>query len=538
MNVLLHVLMADFRERTRSQAYLALVGVTVYLTYLFVPPLDADYVTVALGTRRGIYNAAWVGTMFGMAATVLLSLIAFYVVKNGLDRDYRTGVGRLVAATPVRTWRYLLGKWLSNLAVLSLLLVVLSVMGLVMQQVRGEATAIDVAALVTPIWLMGFPVMSVVASVALFFEAVPVLRSGAGNVAYFFLWVVVLGYSVTSGFTEGTFMQPSNDLFGLTVPVSHMQGQVLASDPGYEGDFSIGRSGFDEIQLFIWEGVRWPPAIVAGRLAWTAFGAVLALAAAIPFDRFNPARPGRAAAHRRSGRRRRLMNRLTAPPRAGWRKLIGWTLPVLQPLSRLIGSYPSGGVFLAEVRLNLSGRAWWWVVGLIALVVAGLTATDGQALADILSIAWIWPILVWSQLGTRESRHFTEALIFSAPRPLRRQLPAAWLAGVTVSLLAAGGVLGRLMIAGNIAHLAAVLVGAMFIPSLALALGVWSGTGRLFELVYLVWWYLLVNGSVPLDFMGLNEEALARGVPLFYFSLTGVLLLLGFIGRRRQIRRM
>lgn len=538
MDTLLNVFKADFRERTRSRTFLALIGVTIYLTYLFVPPVDANYVTVALGTRRGIYNAPWVGTMFGLAASVLLSLIAFYVVKNTLDRDYRTGVGRLVAATPVRTWRYLLGKWLSNLAVLSVLLGVLSVMGLVMQQVRGEATAIDVAALVAPIWLMGFPVMSVVAGVALFFEAVPALRSGAGNVAYFFLWVVVLGASVTSGFTEGTFMEPANDLFGLTVPVSHMQGQVLASDSGYEGDFSIGRSGFDEIQLFTWEGVRWPTAMVAGRLAWSAFGAVLALAAAIPFDRFDPARSTRADGHRGTGRRRRLMNRLTFPLQAALRRLTGLTRPVLQPPARMIGSHPAGGAFLAEVRLNLGGRSWWWVAGLVGLIVAGLTATDGEALADILSFAWIWPISIWSQLGVRESRHFTEALIFSTPRPLRRQLPAAWLAGLAVSLVAAGGVLARLTIGGNTAHLAAVLVGAMFVPALALALGVWSGTSRLFELVYLVWWYLLVNGSTPLDFMGLSQEALSRGVPLFYLGLTGVLLLLGFIGRRRQIRRM
>jgi len=538
METLLNVFKADFRERTRSRTFLALIGVTVCLTYLFVPPADAEYVTVALGTRRGIYNAAWVGTMFGMAATVLLSLIAFYVVKNTLDRDHRTGVGRLVAATPVGTWRYLLGKWLSNLAVLSLLLVVLSVMGLVMQQVRGEATAIDVAALVTPIWLMGFPVMSVVAGLALFFEALPVLRSGAGNVAYFVLWVVVLGASVTSGFTEGTFMQPGNDLFGLTVPVAHMQGQVLASDPGYQGDFSIGRSGFDAIQLFTWEGVRWPPAIVAGRLAWSAFGALLALGAAIPFDRFDPARSRRADGHRGPGRRRRLMHRLISPLQAGRRGLTRLTRPLLEPPARVIGSHPAGGAFLAELRLNLGGRSWWWVAGLIGLIVAGLTTTDEGALADILSFSWIWPILIWSQLGVRESRHFTEALIFSTPRPLRRQLPAAWLAGLALSLIAAGGVLARLTIEGNVAHLAAVLVGAMFIPALALALGVWSGTSRLFEMIYLVWWYLLVNGSTPLDFMGLNREALARGVPLFYLGLTGVLLLLGFIGRRRQMRRM
>jgi len=538
MGALIQVFKADFRERTRGYTFLALIAVTIYLTYLFVPPVDANYLTVALGNRRGIYNAAWVGTMFGLAATVLLSLVAFYVIKNALDRDEHTGVGVLFSASPTRTWQYLLGKWLSNLAVLSVLLGVLSIMGMVTQQLRGEATGIDIRSLLTPIWLMGFPVMAIVAGVAIIFECVPVLRDSRGNVVYFFLWIAVLSFSITTGFSEGTFMRPTNDLFGISVPVSHMQRQVLESDPSYNGDFSIGRSGFDEVRLFTWEGASWPPAIILGRLVWTILGAVIAIAGAIPFKRFDPARHKPVDIHHGSEWRQWIVDRLIAPLQRAWWKLAGLVERAVKPVAQIIRSEPTGSVFLAELRLNLGGQPWWWVVGLIVLLLVSFTRSDKQALAEVLHFAWIWPILIWSQLGVRESRYFTEPLIFSTPRPLRRQLPAMWLGGVAVALIAASGVLGRLIFSGDISSILVVLVGAMFIPALAFALGVWSGTSRLFELVYLLWWYLLVNGARSLNFMGLNEEALSLGLPFIYLGLTGILLLLGVIGRMRQINRL
>lgn len=538
MPTLIQVFKADFIERTRTYRFLALIGVTIFMTYLFVPPVDADYVTVALGERRGVYNAPWVGTMMGLAVTTLLSLIAFYIVKNAIDRDERTGVGRLLAATPIRTWQYLLGKWLSNIAVLSIMLVVLSIMGFVMQQIRAEATDIDILALLIPLWLMGLPVMAVVGGTALFFESVPFLKGGFGNVAYFFLWIMVLSFSIVSGFDDGTLLQPSNDLFGIKVPVSNMQQLVSESYPDYNGDFSIGRSGFDSMELFVWEGVSWPVEIVFGRIGWTLFGAVLALAGTIPFNRFDSARRKPDEAASQPGRLWRFLSRVTSPFQVLWRLAARLTGRAIQPLTGIIRSHPAGGAFLAELRLNLGGQPWWWTAGLIILIIVGLTATDKEALADILPFAWIWPVLIWSQLGTRESRFFTESLVFSTPNPLWRQLPATLLAGFAVSLITAAGALVWLFVNGDFVAIMGLLVGAMFIPALAFALGVWSGTSRLFELVYLVWWYLLINSPGALDFMGISETAISKGVPLFYLGLTGVLLIAGYFGRKRQLGRL
>ena len=106
-------------------------------------------------------------------------------------------------------------------------------------------------------------------------------------------------------------------------------------------------------------------------------------------------------------------------------------------------------------------------------------------------------------MGTRETRLRTDQLVFSTAHPLRRQLPACWLAGVIIAVLTGGGTGIRLLVAGEQLGLIAWTVGAFFIPTMALALGVWSGSSKFFEVLYLFLWYLgPANHLGEIDFMG------------------------------------
>lgn len=157
----------------------------------------------------------------------------------------------------------------------------------------------------------------------------------------------------------------------------------------------------------------------------------------------------------------------------------------------------------------------------------------------VLPLAWIWPILLWSALGTREARHGTDGLVFSAAHPLGRQLPAAWLSGVVLAMATGGVAALRLGLGGDWGGLGAWAVGVLFIPTMALALGVWSGSGKLFEILYLVLWYLgPMQRVTPLDYLGSIPEAVKSGVPLAYLAATGLLMLVAVMGRKRQLARL
>jgi len=181
----------------------------------------------------------------------------------------------------------------------------------------------------------------------------------------------------------------------------------------------------------------------------------------------------------------------------------------------------------------LKGQRWWWYLAALGLLVAGAVSPTPEARQGVLIAAWIWPVLVWSQMGARESRYATQSLIFSSAQALNRQLPAIWLAGVIVAMLTGGGYALRLVSGGDWHGLLTWFAGAVFIPSLALALGVSSGTSKPFEAIYTVWWYLgPLNHAPGFDFMG---SAPATSRPGLYFALAVVMLAAAYSGRRMRM---
>ncbi|MGB0050080.1 MAG: hypothetical protein WBP70_21715, partial [Terriglobales bacterium] len=115
-------------------------------------------------------------------------------------------------------------------------------------------------------------------------------------------------------------------------------------------------------------------------------------------------------------------------------------------------------------------------------------------------------------------------------RTLQRQLPAVWVAGFIVALLTGGGYALRLLANADWPLLVAWFAGALFIPSFALALGVWSGTSKPFEAIYTVWWYLgPLNHAPGFDFIG---SASATSWPVSYIVLSAVLVSAAYFGRR------
>jgi hypothetical protein len=120
-----------------------------------------------------------------------------------------------------------------------------------------------------------------------------------------------------------------------------------------------------------------------------------------------------------------------------------------------------------------------------------------------------------------------------SPRALYRQLPALWTAGVLVTLLAGGGVGIRLLLSSDWPALAAWATAALFIPSLALALGIWSGSSKFFEGLYTVWWYMGPLHHTPgLDFIGVTPQSTST---LAYLLATGALLAASYLGRRVRL---
>ncbi len=542
LRVLYHLARSDFYERTRRYSFLLTLAAIIYLGVLVNNGTWYLYVmgdlNVLSTSYRGEFNSAWIGTMTVLVTNLVLGLFGFYLVSDCIARDTRTGVGQIIATTPVRRATYLIGKWISNFVVLSVLVLILAAAAVIMVLLQGVA-ALDLGALLMPFLAIALPYMALIAALAVVFETLHWLRGVAGNAVYFFLWllatiVVVVGGVLTSFITDPTGANLT-DSAGVNLPDPMGVGLfrtslVAGARAAFPGDAIGGlmglQAGFspgDNVKVFNWPGLDWTPGIVGGQWLWAAIGLGLILLSALWFARFDPSREGLRLARGKPGE-----------AKVGWlaearEKALRLALPSLSPLVSKLAVNPFLGVLLAELRLLLNGRRWWWWAITAGLNIALLGNSPSFVKPYLLPIAWLWPLAIWSEMGHRERKHNTSQMVFASARPVLRQLPAAWLAGVLVTalLVIAGAVLP--LSTGDLPGLAGWVGAVVFVPTLALALGVFSSGSRVFEVVYLLWWYTgPLQKTAGLDF--------TAGAPQFYLLAAAGLLLLSAYWRGRQVR--
>jgi hypothetical protein len=141
----------------------------------------------------------------------------------------------------------------------------------------------------------------------------------------------------------------------------------------------------------------------------------------------------------------------------------------------------------------------------------------------LLAVAWLWLIAPLNELGNREVLHRTHEMVFSAPRPALNQLLPLWLAAISLVGLAGSGALVRFAWLGRTDQMLAWTSGVLFIPALATALGVLTNSRKLFEVVYVAWMYLILDGRRALDFVGVAQDTpwltyVLLAVALFAFT--------------------
>jgi hypothetical protein len=551
LRVLYHLALADFYERARRYRFLLTLAAVIYLGVLvnngtvFFYLMSGDPNSLRF---RGEFNSAWIGTMTILVTNSFLGLFGFYLVTDCIERDIRTGVGQIIATTPVRRATYLIGKWISNFVVLSALELIMAAAAAIMVLLKGEA-ALDLGALLMPFLAVALPYMALIAALAVVFETVPWLRGALGNAVYFFLWLfllmavlvggmllAVLNDSMGAGASVGELSASTKtgammelpilkDPMGFSVFRESLFAGALAAYPN-ERIYAMGvQAGpAPQFRVFNWPGLAWNLGIVAGQWLWAVVGLGLILLSAVWFARFDPLREG-------------LRRARANPKEAGDGKLAGLqkmarriTLPSLSPLvSRLAQVNPFLGMLFAELRMLLNGRRWWWWLVIAGLNIAILSNPLSMVKQYLLPLVWLWPLAIWSEMGNREHKNNTSQMVFSSARPVLRQLPAAWLAGVLATALfsIAGAVV--FLANGDLPGLAGWAGAVVFIPTLALALGVYSSGSRVFEVVYLIWWYAGPFQKSP----GIDFTA---GAPQVYLLAAAGLLLLSAYWRGRQVR--
>ncbi len=515
---------ADFRERTRRYSFLVTLLFAVFLGY----ETATGRILIQLDEYRGVYTSGWIGTLMAMVIGSFVSLIGFYIVKNSVERDRATGVGAILAATPLSKIAYATGKWLSNFTVLSAIVVILAVAAVAMQFVSAEDPHLDLWALLAPFLFLALPAMAVTAAFALLFEMLPGLRGGAGNVLWFFVWSFLLSFPMIKD-------APWADPIGFVAVMKSLESAARMHIPGYQHGIAFTIQGARPIRLaegLHWGGIDWGWNTIALRLVWFVVVLGMLFVASLVFDRFDSMKLPTSDRRKKNAS---VVNGIASTAA---------TIPTSMHLSVRLTPARSADfasafsqMVIAELRLGLKGQRWWWYAVAIGLLIAQFVSPLHAVRGPILAVAWLWPALIWSGLGTREQSRSTQQVIFSCSAILRRQFPASWLAGILIAMLCGAGAGMRLIYSGESSGWIAWLGGAVFVPTLALTLGVWSGASKFFEGLYTVLWYVgPMNHAPGFDFIGSHGGATAARTGLVYLGISALLLAFALLRRISQLR--
>lgn len=531
LGVFLRIVRAGVLDRMRQAGFLVSLVFMLWLGQHMLPPSGSGYRTFVMDAMyRPSYGAAWVGTLTALLTGTWFMFVGFYLVKGGVERDRRTGVGAVLAATRMPTWVYLSARTCSNLAVFAVQALVVALAAVAQQWTLGEDRRIDLIATLLPFVLVTGPLALFVSACAVLFDCIRFLRGGIGNIAWFFLLSFMMA---GSGMAERG--APAwRDITGARVVVDDVRRVLIGVHPDaatHPHEFSMGvninpRFKTHPPTTFEWPGMRWTPSALSARVPVLLAAVLIVFAASRVFDRFE------GAARSAHGAKPRAWPFAPKPARrAQARGAQAGALTVARK-----GFHP-WGVVRAEGSLLLKGVSpWWWFVTL-GLWIAQCFVPIRILTQAVLPIASFWPALLWSRLGHRERANATHDVMFSCPQPILRLLPAAWIAGALVMLLIGAPGLVRLAMGAHWESAGGWGLAAVLVPAFALACGIWSGGAKLFEVLYLFIWYMgPMHQIAPLDYTGLTAP---RSPYLWsvYLALTAGMILLAWSGRLRQLRR-
>ncbi len=526
-----YIAKADFLQRVRSYSFLVTLGVCLWISYSFIPGRDADYTTVALGDYTFVYNSAAIGTMMAIVSGLMLSLFGFYLINNSIHRDFHTGVGQILATTQVTKFQYLTGKWLSNFLVLTSIISIISLMSIFLFYTKGEADNLEIIPLLLPFVFICLPSFAFISSLAVLGEVFVRINKGVINILYFVFWVTMLVNSIqfAEEQADNKFLAAASDFIGMAVIFSDAEKTLYAQTDEKEKDlgWNIGMTYRNEtkgnkIKKFDWEGYPWDIETILGRMIWFVISLLMIGFASIFFRRFDP-----------SGLNISFLTKkqkVIQQEEVAEKPLIPFAL---LPKATIAFNLPA--LIKAELKIMLWGNSRWWLLVVAGLWIATIFTPLQVAHQFLLPILFVWFVLIWSKMGTREMMYETNQYLFSAASPLSRQVPAQLLAGISIGVLISLPLIVRQSVALDFMAVYGIIAAIIFVPSFAFCLGIWTGGSKFFEVFFVILFYIFLNNAPFADFTGATAAAQNSGYTHIYLMVGFTAIVLSFVGRRRQL---
>ncbi len=516
MKSFLNSIKLDYLQRTRSYAFLITLCISLALAYSFVPNPNATYATVRVGDYIGNYNAAWIGYVTAIMASSFVSLIGFYLVNGSITTDMNTKVGQIIASTKVSNFKYLLSKVLSNFLVLLSIAILIFVMSMLLFFWYGKGYAFDLMLFVKPYLMITLPALFFISVLAVVFEVFFVRYSILQNIGFFFLF----GFVMTLSMKNDTYF--NYDITGSKIVLHQMEKQVKEiafSDTRISSAIGYSKNDKRIVKRFDFKGVDFSTSFLLSRFVWMLLGVVILGLSSLFFHRFN-------TKEKKTTKREKVI----VSQQKNMREIVLSGLPLA---TINFGIYPL--IKTELVLLFRNGKQWLWFLNLGAMLL--LTFLDIKiAHQFVLPILWFLQVSRLSNLTTKEVVHKVHYLAFTSYKPLSRLLVSQLIAAIVLMLFLASPLLVRLLVVADFTAVLSIVLGGIFIVLFATTLGILTKGKKLFEVLFFMITYAILNGISFFDYFG---GFTAQSYYIFKL-LSGVivLMMLSFMFRMSDLKRM
>lgn len=498
------IVRADFLIRFRRVSTAVIFVIMSAIAYLWVPDPRTGRALIQVDNMRAIYNSAAIGMATAMLGTIFVGLIGFYVVSNAVRRDVLSRCGFVAASTTMRAGEYVFGKFLGNIVFLATFLSGFGAVSMAMVVIRGEGP-LQPWIFVKQYLIMATPAIIFVSALAILFESVPFLSGKFGDVVYFIIWAmsmsVVVSVSEKGGDPLGWVSFFDFSGFGYLWEYMH--------HVTHTGALSIGSSNFDPGRpTYTFQGLTLNGAWAIRRIAAGLMPLTLVAVAAMLFHRFDPVRVRNTVRHNGANLLVRLNRRFK---------------PLTRVMSRLIpvGESPSfARSTFADAIVSISGSP--------AILIAAIVV----AISGSLPIAFAAAAIAIADIASRDWRSGTMPLVYSSPR-----LKPMFVLWKFIASAAVVAFIVAIPISRSSTSPAIAIVGALFVAAAATALGIISNTPKTFTVLFLTFWYVVMNdkGMTPsLDFASFFGRA-TPATAAVYAAIAVIMLISAQIVHSRRL---
>ena len=483
---------ALFKVQFRCKKYKKILFIIFIISILFIPNKDGFTIGLTInGSYRGIFNSAWIGIYLCIIYLTLISILGFFLIKdrNLIINNHRVNI--IFESTSMNKSTFVLSLFFSKFLILLTTILPITIVGIIAQLVKMEVKYINLIDLISPFLVFAIPLLIFISSISCFFDCNSSLKDTFGNILFVFCWFLIFPLEMYN-----SYISP----LGISNILNQISEQFLQQNhEGYFGYTVIGNG--HALDKFLFTGTNYSLDLILGRIILIILSLII-LKYTINSFNFNIETC--------------LANKISSFGFEDKEKIEKNFLPKIN------------NIFFMELLPFIKNVTAPKIITLSIVIIFSLFINARLFNA----LLFILPIDILSKLIINSKVSLINELIKST-NYYKKQILICFLDCFLILVIINIFNICKCIILGKFFAFLIIIIGCMFIASLATFLGELTQNENIFQFIYLVIIYLMIDGSIYIfDFTGSSYYLWKISNIYIYFIVSLVFIGISYLNRK------